>query len=75
MPSPRGMTYSGLMPSGSRASVRSPVRSSWIANAYIPRNRRSAFGPQARHASRTTSVSDAVANRAPSASSSCLSSR
>ena len=63
------------MPNGSRASVRLEVRSSWMAKAYMPRNRRSAAVPQARHASSTTSVSDAVANRAPRLRSSSLSSR
>ncbi len=47
-PRPRGMTYSGLMPSGSRARASAPVRSSWIANANMPRNRERPSGPQRR---------------------------
>ena len=39
----------------------------------MPRNRGSASGPQARHASSTTSVSDRVTNRAPRAVSSARS--
>ena len=61
------------MPSGSRARTSSPVRSSNSANANMPRNRRSASGPQARQASSTTSVSELVTNRAPRAASSARS--
>ena len=69
-PAPLGMTYSGLMPSGSRTRVRLPVRASWMAKANMPRNRRSDAVPQARHASSTTSVSERVAKRTPNPSSS-----
>ena len=63
------------MPSGSRARVRLPVLASWTARANIPRKRGSAAVPQARHASRTTSVSELVVNRTPLPSSSRLISR
>ena len=63
------------MPSGSRASTSSPERWSNSANANMPRNRRSAFGPQVRQASRTTSVSDLVVNRTPAETSSARSDR
>ena len=44
-PRPRGRKYSGLMPSGSRARISSPLRSSSIANANMPRNRRQRVRP------------------------------
>ena len=38
------ITYSGLMPSGSRTSERIPVSASWIAKANMPRRRGSESG-------------------------------
>ena len=58
------------MPNWSRASTSRPVCSSKMANANMPRKRCSAPGPQCRHASRTTSVSELVLNLVPSAASS-----
>ena len=73
-PSPRGMMNNGLIPNGSRATARLPASASKIAKANMPRNRRRDSGPQARQASRTTSVSELVVNRAPAACSSVRSS-
>ena len=58
-----------------RAITSSPVAVSAIAKANMPRNRRSAAGPQCRHASRTTSVSELVKKDAPFFTSSARSSR
>ncbi len=65
MPLPRGMTYIGLMPSGSRASVRAPGALVVEREREHPAEPRRASGPHSRQHSRTTSVSDSVTNRTP----------
>ncbi|MGX1226649.1 hypothetical protein RKD42_007908 [Streptomyces ambofaciens] len=62
------------MPSWSRASTSSPVRSSNTANANMPRSRARQSVPQRRHASSTTSVSEVPRKRTPVESSSARSS-
>ena len=61
----RGTRNSGLMPSWSRTSTSSPVRSSNTPNANMPRSRGRQSVPQRRHASSSTSVSDVPRNRTP----------
>ena len=68
-PGPR-RTTSGLMPKGSRARKRVWASRSTMAKANMPRRRSTDCGPQARYASRITSVSERVWKRAPAASSS-----
>ena len=60
-PSPRGMMNSGLIPNGSRASARLPVVGVVDREGEHARGTDAGHaGPQARQASRTTSVSELV---------------
>ena len=73
---PRLATWSGFLPSRSRASRRLPSRRSQIPRANIPQRRATAAaGPRAAAASTTTSVSDIPRNLAPRRPSSARRSR
>jgi hypothetical protein len=73
MPPLRAVQNSGLMPNWSRASVSVHCRSSTSAKANMPRRRRRLAGPQRRHASSSTSVSELVRKLTPAAQSSARS--
>ena len=72
-PPSRAVQNSGLMPNWSRARVSVPWRSSNSAKANIPRRRRRLAGPQRRHASSSTSVSELVRKLIPAPPSSARS--
>ena len=63
------VTKRGLIPSGSRASVRLRSRRSQAATANMPSSRGQASSPQWRKAANTVSVSERVRKRWPEASS------